>query len=93
MSTPISDLPNDVDDMDEMDDLPFVSRRKSKMGFIKKYKDLFYVFVAVILASYISLETFRYSVPQQVFTFGDAPIYAAITVAILVVIRLIGKNI
>ena len=94
MSTPISELPSDIEEIEE-DEPNFAyvpKKKKGKLGFIKKHKDLLYVFIAVLLASYVSIDSFRFSVPRQVFYFGDIPIHASIAVVIFVLIRLIGKN-
>ena len=91
MSTPISDLPDDIDDIEE--DYPVTRRgKRGKLGMLKKHIDLFYIFLAAIAATYVSIDSFRYSVPPQVFTLGDAPIQASITVIMFVLIRLIMKS-
>jgi len=95
MSTPISDLPNDVDDYDDHAPFSVVGHKgkTSKLQKFTKHKELLYVFLAVTLASFIPLDNIRYSVPQQVFLAGDAPIVALLTVLIFVLIKLVGKNI
>lgn len=93
MSTPISDLPDEIDDFEE-DEYKYAPKRRrgGKLGMLSKHKDLAYVFLAVIAASYISIESFRYSVPPQVFSLGDAPVQAVITVIVFVIIRMVLKN-
>lgn len=95
MSTPISDLPDDFDDMNNENDYPTKNESSisfSKMSYLSNHKDILYVFLAVIAASFVSIESFRYSIPQQVFAFGNAPINAFITALIFLVIKTAMKH-
>jgi len=93
MSTPISDLPDDVDELDDGRDFSPVKRgKRGKIGFFRKNQDLLFIFIAVIVASFVNLDAFRFSVPRQVFVMGDAPINALMVVLLYVIIRLILKN-
>lgn len=88
MSTPISDLPPVVDD-----DSSYVSAvQKPDKGMFSKYKDYLVLFIVVIVALKIPLDTFRYRVPQQVFALGDAPIQALLVVVLFIILNLIMKN-
>jgi len=96
MSTPISELPNDIEEIEEDEpNFSYLQKRKKggKLSYLKKHKDLLYLYVAVILATYVPIDSFRFSIPQQVFYFGDTPILALIVVVLFVLIKLVGKNI
>lgn len=94
MSTPISDLPDDIEDFDEHDYAPIPRRSKGKKWCDwRKHKDLLTVFIAVVVASYISIDSFRYSLPPQVFTFGDTPLNALIVTLVYAVMQFFLKSV
>jgi len=91
MSTPISDLPDEPDDyassMTEIPSAPIRRGKKGKLSYIKRHKDALYVFVAVVIAMFIPIDSFRYRVPEQVFALGDAPIRALLASIFFIIIK------
>jgi hypothetical protein len=93
MSTPISDIHDDMDFLDEDDDEPLAapvrelpSKRKSKKysNYFAQYKEYLLIYFAAALALKIPIDTFAYRVPTQVFAFGDIPIRALLIVLAII---------
>ncbi len=88
MSTPISDLPPDVDE--DSGNTLVVS--KSKSGFLSKWKDYLVLFLVIVATLRVPLDFLRYRVPQQVFMLGDGPIQALLIVLAYLIVNMLTKN-
>lgn len=94
-STPICDIPDDIDlDDEEIEEEPVARAPKlpSKGGknsnkYFMQYKEYIFLFIAALLALRIPFASFAYNLPQQVFMFGDGPIRAILIVLVYIILK------
>jgi hypothetical protein len=104
MSTPISDIPTDVEGIDEgasyypdpyvappqrVDNPRALGRRD---GLWSRYKQQVILFVAILLAIRIPLDALHRAAPHQIFILGEAPLRASIAIgAAFAIQQLVGS--
>jgi hypothetical protein len=96
MSTPIDDIPDDVNDVQEDPyDKPLmtwnsgsVSKRR---GYFSKYKEYVLVCIAVLLALSIPISYVRNQLPYQVFRFGDSPVRTVFVLVFFIILKQIAS--
>lgn len=102
MSTPISEIPDDISvHEDEEEEKVVVENTKPVQKIIvaknscyslKKYKEFIMIFIATFISLKIPMTTVHEVLPSQVFYFGDASIQALYCVLIFIAIKLLWKQ-
>ena len=90
MSTPISDIPDDVDSEELFSNLQVTNETtKHKIGKFDSCKQYVLLFFAVLLGLQIPIDNFRVSIPHKAFAFGDTPVQAFVIVLTVILLKLL----
>ena len=86
MSTPIQDI---LDDDDYLDDSAAVAPRKKKSSSFSfnMFKDYIFIFLCTLIAITVSLASVRTLAPVQFFSLGEGPVRATIATLLFAIMR------
>lgn len=93
MSTPIDDIPDDVNELQEdfyqepsvQSWIPPASSKQR--GYFQKYKEYFLVLLAALVTLNVPMSLARGQLPYQAFRFGDAPILSVMILILYVILK------
>lgn len=94
MSTPISDIPDDVEVGELFSHSQNTNQTKGlKTGKLDNCKQYVFMYFAILIGLHIPIDQLRVNIPHKLFAFGDTPIQAFLIVVTFILFKLLVTHV